>query len=1059
MQQRSFRGYAAAILAMISLLAVNAAAQLTTGKVEGTVRDKDTGQPLEGTQVVIEGTRMGNVTNKDGYYFILSVPPGPRDVTFTFTGYQKTTVTNTLILAGQTTTVDAALSSTVVQLEGITVQGETEVLMPRDNTVTKQRLTAERISEIPAQRLEDMMILEAGVDAGGRDAMGRGLRIRGGRLGEEAMVVDGVMVRNYTADPFRQGQGWIFDEEVGSRSEDTTPLEFSTASIEQVDIITGGFQAEYGNAQSGIINIVTKEGGPDLRGNVRWTTDGVMPRTSDWGYNQLTASIGGPIPLVPNLYFHVSGEVQAEKDRSYSHADEGFRGVNQDFIDRLNNSIRNDPFLGSLATPPFSLEAFRMGHESYVTRLQQDFPELYDANSPLHQMTLFTPFNPARNSASNWGDRTLGTGKITYSPISSLKFISSVNRSRNQYGYPNGWEGEGNYFQTGLFYKGDPVWAARDWGADTVLHVWQNYARKTRTSNLLVGADWEIFRSAERSAALQFRYTWVKAVENNNSSIADNWERNTFLGYAVHDVQYQIEHFPNREFPTDVKMWADGAVGWKMGVEYENPFRRGDYTAYYYNYFYLKEQQDNFKADMDLQLNRYNRAKLGFQLTSFTNLAWRIDYRYVERLRLNEFGYQPQIWSGYAQNRTDLGDFVIDYGVRYDGFSPRANWSLSPTDLVGEDVHPKVKTIWSPRFDVAFPVTDKAQLRFNYGVFAQLPGMTQLFSGGNQGDLGYAKTDAFEAGLSYLLTQDMVLDLVSYYRDVTGNVANKRFFYNYWAWNSQEQRRGWSTSLVNRDSGNIKGVDLVMRKRFSNNFAYNLSYTLSFSRTTGSAYNTGTLATDPATGEGYVPPDELSAMDNDQTHKFAFQLNHMFPDDYRSGTLLGKVLKNLRSYAVVSLQSGEPLLYVGSTGDYIWTRADDPSLTSQVRGFNFFRGRWYYNLDLRFSKIFAFGAARKLNFFGEVYNVVNRKNNVAYPSGVTYEGYDNVTGGVDLKWENMAAGNFNMQRFNADFNQDGVLTVYEAALGAIAEGQMDSTMDKRRWGLARRIRFGLEFTF
>ncbi len=292
MQRKSCRQKLQLAVATALLLAFTAPglfAQLSTGKIEGTVRDKDTGQPLQGAQVTVMGTRLGNVTNADGYFFILNVPPGRRDITFTYTGYQKTTLAQQLILAGQTTTVDASLSSTVVQLEGITIAAEAEPLVPRDNTATKQRLTAERLDETPATRLEDMLTLEAGVQIGGRDAMGRGLRIRGGRLGEEGMVVDGVMVRNFTANPFRTGQGWIFDQEVGSTSEDATPLEFSTESVEEVDIITGGFQAEYGNAQAGIINIVTKEGGADLDGSARITTDAINPRTADYGYNQLQA--------------------------------------------------------------------------------------------------------------------------------------------------------------------------------------------------------------------------------------------------------------------------------------------------------------------------------------------------------------------------------------------------------------------------------------------------------------------------------------------------------------------------------------------------------------------------------------------------------------------------------------------------------------------------------------------------------------------------------------------------------------------------------------------------
>jgi len=220
-------------------------AQLSSSKIEGTVRDKDTGQPLAGAQLTIEGTRLGNVTNADGYYFILNVPPGRRSVTVTFTGYQKTTVANQMILAGQTVTINVNLSSTIVELEGITVEGESEVLLPRDQTASKQRMTAASIAETPATRLEDMMILEAGVQTGGQEAFSRGVRIRGGRLGEEARVVDGVTVRNYTADPFRSGLGWVWEQEEGSLSEDTTPLEFSTGAVEEVDIITGGFQAEY----------------------------------------------------------------------------------------------------------------------------------------------------------------------------------------------------------------------------------------------------------------------------------------------------------------------------------------------------------------------------------------------------------------------------------------------------------------------------------------------------------------------------------------------------------------------------------------------------------------------------------------------------------------------------------------------------------------------------------------------------------------------------------------------------------------------------------------------
>ncbi|MBW7995524.1 MAG: TonB-dependent receptor [Candidatus Glassbacteria bacterium] len=1058
MQQKSFITSMSALMALLTLLVVSAFAQITTGKVEGVVRDSDTGQPLQGAQVVIEGTRLGNVTNVDGYYFILNVPPGRRDVTFTYTGYQKTTVAGQLVLAGQTLTVDVGVSSTVVQLEGITVEGEADVLMPRDNTVTKQRLTSERIQEIPAERIEDMMILEAGVEIGGRDAMGRGLRIRGGRMGEEAMVVDGVMVRNFTADPFRQGQGWIFDEEVGSRSEDTTPLEFSSAAVEQVDIITGGFQAEYGNAQSGIINIITKEGGPQLRGAVRWSTDEVMQRTADWGYNQVTGDIGGPVPGIPNVYFHASGELQGQADRSYTHADEGFRAIDQTFVDRLNDAVRNDPTVIASGVAPFTLEKLQIGREFFGTQTGTN-------------QSLFTAPHPVR-LPGNWGDRTLGTVKLTASPISTLKLLGSLNRSRNQYSYPQGWTGSGNYFEDGLFYKGDPDWASRDWGSDTVVYVPQSYARKTRSTNLLLGADWDVWRSAERTAAVQLRFTNFRSVENNNSSLKNNYDRPSFLGWNMHDIPFEFERFPNREGPPSAAWWPDGAVGWKSDARSLGPYEIQSYGAYYLNYYYLREKQNNYKADLDFQWDRYNRAKLGFQFTTFENLSFRSDYRTTIRDPFNEFRYKPQMYSGYLQNRTDLGDFVFDYGLRYDGFTPRANWGITTLDAVAERTHPKTITEWSPRFDVGFPVTDKAQFRFSYGVFAQLPQFNLLFSRGrNPGGLEYQRTDSFESGLSYLLTDDMVFDLVAYYRDIQGNVARKQVFIDEYLWHSGYQVRGWSNVYTNRDVGNIKGIDFTMRKRFSDNFSFNLNYTMQFSRTTGSAYNTPSLSgnLDVATGESYIPPDELRPIDGDQTHKFSYQFNYLFPEDFQQGTLANTILKDLRAYAVFNMISGEPML---DWGGGLWTRSDNPGLTRdnqgrRIGGLNYFRNKWYYNIDLRFTKRFPLGAARYLSVFTEIYNVTSRKDVSPYPSGYQLDSqvFNTVTDGVDVVWADEYARDPNLLsnkmllRFNADFNGDGILTVEEAGLGEVASRVAGSTMDKRRWGRARRIRLGVNFSF
>jgi len=1021
---------------MLVLLTVSTSlfAQLSTGKLEGTVRDKDNGSPIEGAQVIVEGTRLGNVTNSDGYYFILNVPPGQRSITFTYTGYQKITVSNQLILAGQTTTINGELSSTIVQLEGITVEGVSEVIMPRDNTVSKQRMTSDYIEEAPATRLEDLMMLEAGVQTGGGGGKDQGLRIRGGRLGEELMVVDGVMIRNNTADPFDHtwsgGDWWHSAEDANEAltSQDTNPLEFSTLAVEEVDIITGGFQAEYGNAQSGIINIVTREGGPQFRGNIRYTTDQQNPRTSDYGYNQLVASVGGPVPGIKNFFFHLSGEIQGTADNFPTHADEGFRGVNQEFVDRLNASVINDPIL-SQPENAFSLEEFQVGREFYAGQTGTD-------------ASLWSPTNPVRR-IGNWGDRTMGSGKLTYSPSKGLKFIGTHNISRNQRAYPNGpASGDGNYFLDGWVTKSQLP--NRDWGSDTSAFIPQYRGRRVKAYNTLFGIDWDFFQSAERSATLQFRYTHFMNNSVNGSNLEVNFERNSFMSWSPEDIKFEVENYPDRWVQTTnearQRYYPDGITRWYQGWFYETPFRMFQENLYLLQYRYGRESQNNLKMDVDFQINRFNRAKVGVQYSMLDNLKINPGNWDGPRVYEFEFDYTPRIMAFYAQNRTDLGDFIFDYGMRFDSFRPRENWGVSNSNRSGEGTFPQIKNEWSPRFDVGFPVTDKSQLRFSYGAFTQVPNMSVMYSGSNRGFLDLTRTDAFEFGMSYLASDNVVLDLVTYYRDIEGNISQKEVFRDYWLYTTERRVRGWYTPYTNRDAGNIKGLDLTLRKRFADNFSFDGIYTLQFSRTTGSAPNqalSNAFTYDPATGEAQVAPDDLRPIEGDRTHVFTSRLNYLFPEDFQAGTLSNKFLKNLRLYGIFSVQSGQP-----------------------SGGAKMFRSRWGYNLDLRFTKSFSMGNTRRLSVFAEIYNVTNRKNNATYPKGFKYETYQYGHAPVDgWKWDVPGRNAIEDVRFNADFNGDGLLTRMEATKGEIAYQMMMRTMDAAQWGIARQIRFGSEFRF
>ena len=740
--------------------------------------------------------------------------------------------------------------------------------------------------------------------------------------------------------------------------------------------------------------------------------------------------------LLNNLFFHLSGEIQGMADNYPTHADEGFRGVNQDFVDRLNASVVNDPIL-SLPENAYSLEEFKIGREFYAGKTGKD-------------ASLWSPPNPVRRN-DNWNDRTLGAGKLTYSPLSSLKFIGTHNISRNQRSYPAGpMNASGNYFLDGWVTKSELP--DRNWGTDTTAYIPQSRARRIKTFNTLFGIDWDFLQSATRGASVQLRYTHFMNTSVNGSNLEVNFNRNTFMSWSPEDVKFEVENYPDRWGISLMDLrkiyYPDGVTRWYQGWFFETPFRTFTENLYLLQYRYGREKQNNLKVDIDFQIDRWNRAKMGVQYSMIDNQKINPGNWNSERNFEYEFNHTPRIMAFYLQNRTDLGDFIFNYGMRFDSFRPRENWGLSEGNRSGEGTFPNIQSEWSPRFDVAFPVTDKSQLRFSYGAFTQIPNMSVMYSGSNDGLLDLTRTDAFEAGLSYLASNDVVLDIVTYYRDIEGNVARKEVFRDYWLYFTERRIRGWYSPYSNRDAGNIKGLDLVVKKRFSNNFSFDGTYTLQFSRTTGSDPSspvTNAFTYDPATGEAVVPPDDLRPIEGDRAHKFASRINYLFPEDFKAGTLANSVLKNFRVYGVFSLQSGAPV--GGDRGDnYV-----DPKL---------FRGGWHYNLDLRFTKTFSMGGSRRLSLFTEIYNATNRKVHAGYPTAYTFEGNQYGHAPVDgWEWDVPGRNAIEDVRFNADFNGDGLLTRMEATKGEIAYRMLMDTMNASAWGIARQIRFGTEFRF
>ncbi len=267
----SERAWPLAALALCLLLPLASFAQ--TGKVTGTAVDAQTGDPLIAANIVIEGTSRGAATDLDGFFAILAVPPGTYSITASYAGYAPVTITDVAVNIDVTTSLEFELQPTAIQMEAVTVVYKKPVV-DVGTTSKMERITSESLEMNVQDDVTAMLLTAPGfkIDEEGK------IHIRGGRDTEASFVVEGLDVR----DPI---------------TGETLPLNLSSLNIEEIQILTGGMSAEYGRAQSGIVNISTPEGSPDeYNGTLQWETDQL---TDAYSFNEdrLEAAIGGPIPF------------------------------------------------------------------------------------------------------------------------------------------------------------------------------------------------------------------------------------------------------------------------------------------------------------------------------------------------------------------------------------------------------------------------------------------------------------------------------------------------------------------------------------------------------------------------------------------------------------------------------------------------------------------------------------------------------------------------------------------------------------------------------------------
>ncbi len=219
----------AGILCLLMLAVTMNALAGTTGKLAGRVMDKQN-QPLPGANVFLVGTTLGAAADVDGYYSIINIPPGKYRVQFSFIGFQTLVVEEVLITTSNTRTLNAELQQSLIEAEAVTVVAQRPVVEV-NLTSSMATVTKEDIEKLPVQELNDVVNLQAGVVEG---------HIRGGRLGEVQYQINGVTVNN------------AYDN--------SSTLRIDRSLLQEVQVISGTFDAEYGQAMSGVVNAVLKSG-------------------------------------------------------------------------------------------------------------------------------------------------------------------------------------------------------------------------------------------------------------------------------------------------------------------------------------------------------------------------------------------------------------------------------------------------------------------------------------------------------------------------------------------------------------------------------------------------------------------------------------------------------------------------------------------------------------------------------------------------------------------------------------------------------------------------------
>ncbi|MGQ9730773.1 MAG: carboxypeptidase regulatory-like domain-containing protein [Candidatus Zipacnadales bacterium] len=859
------------------------------GKIAGRVTEANTSHPLPGTNVVIVGSTMGAATDFRGDYFILNVPPGRYSLRASMIGYKSTVVTDVIVNAGRTTTVDFSLVQTVLELGEVVVQA-TRPDVERDKTSTSAIVRFEDVQMFPGIRdIGDVIGLAADIVDG---------HFRGGRQGEEYYLLQGLGIVN----PLDRSSAFL-------------PI---MSGVEEVEVITSGFGAQYGNAQSGVVSISMKEGDPRL-----WRTR-VESRMRAPGRKHFGPSVYDPnanayLRLLLDEHVWRTGDPTAEHAQPYY----------GNMASGLTSGFAGDTLVQLAVAQALWRQSRRDINRSYGDNV--DYSLELASGGPINaRMRMFLALRAEREwpvfptEAPDLQYQAMGNVVTDLGGASALRLSGGLSRLSDV-----------------VFPGANSVSGYQRW-------LWDRIAgtRRRKQSNTQVGARFTKTLSPSTYYEIKLNSLFTKN-HVGATPVPDAFPDSLDFNWVVGTIA-----FPNNNSPD--------MLSYQLGYD---------------SFTNEKTRTLSLDAAFTSQLTKAHLFNAGAQLNSYfldvNNFLNVRSNRLVERYNAHPFEAAL-----YAQDKMEFEGLIANVGLRLDCWYSGVDYyvdsytpfgeadSLGRFDPAkGQQKKAPTYTRLQPRLGFSFPISASTVFHLNYGAFMQRPSFQYMVSQrlgqrlnepvilGNP-RLEPETTNSYDVGVVQALGEGFTVDVSGYYKDVKHLVQRANFI---------DQRAGYQvSSYFNLDYADIRGFRIMLHKRkgaLTGSVNYQYGYTTGKSATATAAtpiFNRDTSKV-VTTDLSNVPTRDI-VLDFDRTHNVVLTIAYTTSTDWGPSIFHRRPFGDIAVAVYSSIRSGRPY-----------------TSPSDIRLINVKRTPAEESTDLRVTKTIRnlFGLAAR--FYVEVFNLFNSR--------------------------------------------------------------------------------------